>query len=181
MEQHWSPKPGAVLPITNTEQCFTLGQQQHLEYLKAFKRFSKKQPYTTHQKLKHESTEYKKNHKYLEILIKSLLKREHSLVWAAKGVSSCPSSQLPGPAIKHQSPDPSQQLLTGVLPANIHPQSCPYPDNSQVTVSPCPSQLQHRDGHHFPASQGKRVSCFLRQGRLLAKQQEQGKFRVTRM
>lgn len=72
-------------------------------------------------------------------------------------MSSCPSSQLPGPAIKHQSPDPSQQLLTDVLLANIHPQSCSYPHNSQVTVSPCPSQLQHRAGPSlscFPGQEG---------------------------
>lgn len=74
----------------------------------------------------------------------------------------------------HHSPDSSPQLLTYVLPANTHPQACPYPAKSQVTASPCPSQPQHR-----AASQDSHCPCFLRQGRLLAK--EQGKFRVTRM
>lgn len=67
-------------------------------------------------------------------------------------MSSCPSSHNK----IHHSPDSSPQLLTRVLPANTHPQTCPYPAKSQVTASPWPSQPQHR-----AASQDSHCPCFL--------------------
>lgn len=81
---------------------------------------------------------------------------------------------------------PFQQLLTYPLLANIHPQTCPYSANSQITGNPCPkpapAQSRVTDVLPCPTYWDKReTSCFLRQGRLLAKQQEQGKVRVTWM
>lgn len=43
----WRTSPGAV---TGAEQHFTPGQQECLQHLKTFKRFSKNKLYTTHQK-----------------------------------------------------------------------------------------------------------------------------------
>lgn len=69
------------------------------------------------------------------------------------------------PAIKHHSPNPSRELLTSVLPANIHPQSCPNPAHSQVTASPCPSQPQHRAGPPLSCLLGQERNLLLPQAR----------------
>lgn len=70
------------------------------------------------------------------------------------------------PAIKHstaQTPSCSSSLY--LRPANIHPQTGPYPANSQVTVSPCPSQPQHRAGPPLSCSPGQEGNLLLSQAR----------------
>lgn len=107
-----------------------------------------------------------------------------------QGVSSHPRSGAAGPAWLlpsnklYHSPDPFHHLLTYLLLANIHPQTCPYSANSQVTGNPhpkpAPAESRVTCVPPHPTSRDERgTSCFLRQGRLLAEQQEQGKVRVT--
>lgn len=103
-----------------------------------------------------------------------------------QGVSSHPRSGAAGPAWLlpsnklYHSPDPFHHLLTYLLLANIHPQTCPYSANSQVTGNPhpkpAPAESRVTCVPPHPTSRDERgTSCFLRQGRLLAEQQEQGK------
>ncbi|PKU47610.1 hypothetical protein llap_2076 [Limosa lapponica baueri] len=179
-------------PLASAEQHFTPGQQECLQDLKAFKHFSKKQLYTTHQKAQ-VHLEQRNQRENLEILIKRIKKGNINKHGLPKGQTAAPVQELPGPAwLLASQPETISQPRPLTTTPHLSPPSKHPPTDLPILSKPTGHQ-QHMPHASSSTEHDQRcpaTSYFLGQEQNLSipqarqafgKEQEWGEVRVTRM